>query len=97
MGPTTETTTAQIPVAAMSNRARWRVILTPRVVAEESSWASSGSSRAHQMPMARNGAKATSRGTMTSMRTNPVDPASHVCASAARWIWALRIKYATMA
>ena len=34
---------------------------------------------------------------MTSMCTNPVDPASQVCASAARRIWALRIKYATRA
>lgn len=62
MGPTTETTTALMPVAAISRRARWRAMFTPRVVAEESSWASSGNSLAHQIPIARNGVNAATRG-----------------------------------
>ena len=97
MGPATDTVTAQMPVAATNRSARVRVMLTPRERAERSSCARSGSSRAHHRPSTTKGANPTSSGTMTSIRTKPVVPASHSWDCAARRSSAARKRYATSA
>lgn len=89
IGPTSDTTTAVIPVAHSSKRARAAGTLTPNATAEASSWAKNGRSRAHQAPSTTKGASPSTSGAIASIRTKLVEPASQVCASAARSIWAL--------